>query len=419
MVNFKKINTAIVSPEFPPKTNWGGLATFNLNLSIALKKICKHVDVITFDGVGATNQKIEKGNLTIHYIKMKTDIKLLNFLYYKFPIGPARNLIKKNFPDLLFAFEWNIFSLLYFSKNQQQLKVDVIHSPTYYFPAFLIKTFFSKIKLINHLHGHLKILNKYNFKTAESSILEKIESYYINHFSDVTISCSKSIKTIYLKENPHVKIVHIPNFIISSKIRPTSGTINKNRLVYYGRIEYRKGVDILIKSFLKLAKKNHKLKLYLIGDKLANFRSNSKPIEFEKFFEKLKIPENIKTKIYFLPKINDSASIQEIVKLIGGVMVVPSRYEPFGYTIIESMALGLLVIASNQGGGSEIIDNGKDGFLFNPNISSLTKILITMYKTPDKRITEMTILAQKKVLKKYGLEEVLKKYKEVYAGCLT
>jgi len=39
--------------------------------------------------------------------------------------------------------------------------------------------------------------------------------------------------------------------------------------------------------------------------------------------------------------------------------------EPFGLSIIESMACGAPVIAFNKGSMSELIENGKNGFLVN------------------------------------------------------
>jgi glycogen(starch) synthase len=46
------------------------------------------------------------------------------------------------------------------------------------------------------------------------------------------------------------------------------------------------------------------------------------------------------------------------------ILVVPSRYEPFGMVILEGMLHGLAVLASDVGGPSEIIDHGKTGLLF-------------------------------------------------------
>ena len=46
------------------------------------------------------------------------------------------------------------------------------------------------------------------------------------------------------------------------------------------------------------------------------------------------------------------------------IFVLPTDKESFGYVLIEAMAKGKPVIASNQCGPLEIIENGKNGFHF-------------------------------------------------------
>jgi glycosyltransferase involved in cell wall biosynthesis len=46
------------------------------------------------------------------------------------------------------------------------------------------------------------------------------------------------------------------------------------------------------------------------------------------------------------------------------VLVHPARNEPFGISILEAMALGRPVVASDSGGPLEIIDDGRNGLLF-------------------------------------------------------
>lgn len=62
----------------------------------------------------------------------------------------------------------------------------------------------------------------------------------------------------------------------------------------------------------------------------------------------------------------DGAEMYRIVGDRGGVFVQPALFEAFGLTVLEGMASGLPVFATQFGGPLEIIQNGKNGFLINP-----------------------------------------------------
>ena len=48
------------------------------------------------------------------------------------------------------------------------------------------------------------------------------------------------------------------------------------------------------------------------------------------------------------------------------VLLLPSWEEPFGRALIEAMALGVPVVATNVGGPPEIVEDGREGYLVAP-----------------------------------------------------
>lgn len=59
----------------------------------------------------------------------------------------------------------------------------------------------------------------------------------------------------------------------------------------------------------------------------------------------------------------------DIFRVLAGVdiLLVPSTEEPFGRTVIEAMAMGVPVIATDAGGPAEIIRDGVDGLVLPPD----------------------------------------------------
>ena len=68
------------------------------------------------------------------------------------------------------------------------------------------------------------------------------------------------------------------------------------------------------------------------------------------------------------------------------VLVVPSRYEPFGMVLLEGMLHGLAVVASATGGPVEIIREGESGLLFPPrDVAMLAEALIRVATSTELR----------------------------------
>jgi glycogen synthase len=68
------------------------------------------------------------------------------------------------------------------------------------------------------------------------------------------------------------------------------------------------------------------------------------------------------------------------------ILVVPSRYEPFGMVILEGMLYGLAIIAADVGGPAEILEHGRTGLLFPPrDVVALSATLQRLLKNPEER----------------------------------
>lgn len=178
----------------------------------------------------------------------------------------------------------------------------------------------------------------------------------------------KSFKNYIKFIHPLSKLVVIKNgIIVGNNKLPIN---NNKKIVFGGTLKDVKGVDILINAFIDGGFSNDGFTLEIFGPNTYkdNFSYWSHLINTIKKMKQYIESGYIK---YHGPKEQDllHRAFKEAY-----ICVFPSRYESFGLVVVEAMALGGLVIYSNQGAASEFISHGIDGFLFkNDDFEDLIK----------------------------------------------
>jgi glycosyltransferase involved in cell wall biosynthesis len=120
-------------------------------------------------------------------------------------------------------------------------------------------------------------------------------------------------------------------------------------ILYVGRLSQEKGLETLIRAHSAMAAPRPKLRIAGAGPEEASLR---------RLVEELKDSE-----VEWLGRIPPSRVVEELQK--AALSVVPSLwYENCSISILESLAQGTPVVASRQGGNSELIEDGVHGRLF-------------------------------------------------------
>lgn len=88
------------------------------------------------------------------------------------------------------------------------------------------------------------------------------------------------------------------------------------------------------------------------------------------------------------------------------VFAVPSPYEPFGLVIVEAMACGAPVVATDQGGPVEIISEGQDGYLVHPQNTALLADRISTILLDDALRDRMRRAAREKAVSTYAWKAI-------------
>jgi len=191
------------------------------------------------------------------------------------------------------------------------------------------------------------------------------------------------------------KITAVPNFVDLSSYIPSPE--EKDYFVYFGRLSYEKGVDILITAASRL--KN--ARLLIVGEGPDEER-------LKKLAARLGA-DNIKFTGY-----KSGDELKEILAH-SQFAVLPSRwYENLPFSIIEAFALAKAVVATDIGGIPEMVEDGVNGSLFPlEDAGILTARLEKLLSDPVLR-REMGRRGREKAARLYDSRGHYEKIMEIY-----
>lgn len=184
----------------------------------------------------------------------------------------------------------------------------------------------------------------------------------------LTLCVSEFIRSLVvnygIEERENTRFV--PNGYRGELFRPQPSHPKSHDILYIGRFQRSKGLDILLKALARLS--NRELNLCIVGgfsERERRFVTRSAGgkvhLSFSGTVPRLEMPQ------YY-------ASSR--------LVVVPSRYESFGLPVLEALACGVPVIATNVGGIPELVAREKE-LLVEPDSRLLAAKLENFFREPD------------------------------------
>ncbi|ATB48875.1 glycosyl transferase [Corallococcus macrosporus DSM 14697] len=152
------------------------------------------------------------------------------------------------------------------------------------------------------------------------------------------------------------------------------------RVLYFGSLEYRKGVHLLVEAMQSLFERGLVAEVHLMGE---DTRTGPSERSLRAWLEQ-RIAPAWRERFHFTPP-GDAASFGPALAN-ASVCCIPSRWEDLAAVGLEAMASGALVVASNDGGLAELIEDGVSGLLFPSNdAAKLAGVLGQALTTPSLR----------------------------------
>ena len=273
----------------------------------------------------------------------------------------------------------NILTLLNIGyAYQRQDQFDIIHDHNGYLS--LPTANLAKTPVVMSVHGY--------FGVNERRIFENLKKPYLVSISKAQATTASKLK--FLGNVYHgLEMKHFPFSKKPGKY-----------LLFTGRISMEKGVHFAIEvaQYLDIP--------LIIAAKLDSAVDAPHDVSYFKQFVEPKLSDQIK----WVGEVNET----ERNKLMSEAMcsLHPVTWpEPFGLTLIESMACGTPVVAFNLGSIPEVIENGKSGYIVE-DVSSMIEAVVNIPKIDRE-------YCRKYVLNKFSVKNMVDGYEKIYNKILS
>ena len=239
--------------------------------------------------------------------------------------------------------------------------------------------------------------------TQHLSKKEKLK-FFLYRWADYVVPNSMSQANFITKyfQGLSSKVATISNFVDLDSFKPLERKSQNKRLniIGAGRIEPQKNILRLIQAVAIAKEKGYDLRVDWYGRKSYGF------IRYEQAVKDNKL-EDI---FFFQEPTNDIVSKYQQSDLF----CLPSLYEGYPNVLCEAMACGLPVICGNICDNPYIMEDRKNGFLFNPcDVNSIVDAIISFYNLAQLEKNRFGEASRKLAEEKFSEETFIEKYLSV------
>lgn len=283
---------------------------------------------------------------------------------YPLFIGPKlskRNVLQLVFSPLMIVY---LIRMIYYIKRREN--IDLIYAT--YKKEQIIGTLASKLLRIPMVWREAGPLPS---PIPDRKIWRLLYCWFANQANKIIATCKSardSLMSIGVRPDK-VSLVYTGIDLDAYVQRSHSDRDNRPTIGIVGRLSGLKGHDELIKAMSLVAYEIPEILLLIVGDGPEKQR-----------LQKMVCSLSLESQIEFIGHVSNI--IPYLSKM--DVFVLPSQGEGLPLSIIEAMACGLPVIATNVGGIPDLVIQGKTGLLLSESTpDSLSEAIIKLIKNPE------------------------------------
>lgn len=378
-----KLSICMVTPEFPPNCAGMGQYVYNLakkliergnDVTVITRGSWKKVKIENFDGIKLYRVRflpLPPIHIKIHgyflnrFLFETFDESSFDIIHYHSPLVPP---IKTELPSVTtFHSCWKTESKLY------DKITDIYSLYVRMFNRFFVKDEINSIKDTDKI------------TTVSHKIAEDLSDFYGVDISKTTV-IGNGVDVTSFKPDPKIDR-------------------EKFSVLYTGRLVYRKGLVDLVKSAEYVCKEYPNTSFILTG-------GGALRPTLEKLVHGLKLENNFS----FLGFVTHTELIRHYQT--DTIYVLPSYYEGLPTTVLEAMACGMPVVATNIPGTDEAIADGKNGVLVPPREPKRLAEAILRLLDDEELRTGLGANARKHIVNNYDWGIITDKIEKVYMASM-
>lgn len=247
------------------------------------------------------------------------------------------------------------------------------------------------------------------------------------HQAEAVVSlCTAQTKSCSSAELDMTRVIQIPCAVDTALFRP-SGTdrarqrselglpADKRYIVFVGSALYRKGIDLLIRSFTQVAHRISNVDVLIVGPSDFSDQTRHSP-EREQLISQLQrelTDAGCASRVHWIGEVKN---VHEYLQT-ADVFCLPTRREGFGIVIAEAMAAGLpVVIARLEGVTTDHITHGREGLLVPEHTAdAFAQALLLVLQNPSGAAC-MGAAARERAASEFEVRIVAQQFARLYEG---
>ena len=390
----------IISKFIPPGST-DGIPRTRWEYACQFAALGHEVHIITSGFKG--NERIEQGiyiheipawdqNIFSHVFTSLTDDTTRHLLCYSYLVYERINRLNEVFP------------------------IDIIESPLWDIEGYITKLRFPHIPMVVRLETTSMLLREILQETKQyKNVLNELETHFMqlaNGFVFDSWSILKETERLYkfnFNKKPYCIIHHGINRgeKTASIEEGNSNQEKKNtKVLIAGRLEKRKGSDILVKQVLRdIFQKNENIEFHIVGKDSAEWDGfkDKEGIGYHDYIKK-NYRKYIDKKIFLYGYVNDETLNRLYIE--SDIVLALSKYESFGLLYLEAMQKGKPLIVLETGAVPEIFENEKDALVISPQTpEKIAQAIIDLKDNSAKRYL-LAVNAFEKLKTNFSAEEM-------------